>query len=863
MRSCTERIVCGARAFALSSFCVFSLALSSFGAGYDDVYVKIAPQPVIVGEAAELQLVSTTAFPSLRKIPVIRNLQWSKEPPRRSRQTSIYNTRRVTIFKTIYNFTVTSESLISLPALVVELGHLTKKTEPMKFRATKRKLVDASGKKIAIDDILYSSAMLLAKGKDVYVGQEIPFEVRVYSLQGLRMSCAWPQVDAENIVMKDYSSVNPDSSYFMRPVSRTVKLKGQLYSVRLFRGALRPISSGDLSGEVIVPCVIKVQSSRRRSRSGDPFDDLFNGGMFDSGYRNIQYKLVAKFDDRRVLPLPSPTGGAHFLGLVGDWDVSYSLSSKVLKAGEPVTLSIDITGTGTLDTLLAPEIKIRGFRVYPPEVKKEPFFTNDRGKATVRYAMIPQRKGEISLDLAFSTFQPATGKYVKRQFTKSFNVAENETPSESVVDDSGENSGASSDVDETPKKNSNSILYLKKSGSGSVVIPLWKNNAFLIILLLILGPVALVVSELMVYRRVKMSGDPNLKRKSDAKKRRGEVLKRLNEAPEDSLHEIIRNDVAPLVNDLCGFPPGTSIDELVEKVDDATIAECLKIGSSSSYMPGDVTSIAPVDLTRKLTKALKTLLVLFISVVGITICAATSETSAKVAKAPKVAPSDPLSLYDNGFPSKARKIYEKRLDPLKPDPAWLYNMGNCDVKSGNLPLALVCYERARRLAPSDSDILENLNYVRRKLLLPEVGLSRTPIDSLVNFRDSFRPDQWMVAIAFFWSIAFLILVFRRRLTEKKWGSFLAIAILAFSVCVAAYVSQKHSTYNSSNAIVIKNDVPVYLLPSALSEKAEFVLRPGEEVTIEEARHDWLRVREQRAEGWVRSDVVERLWPYTD
>ncbi|MCK5843929.1 MAG: BatD family protein, partial [Victivallales bacterium] len=475
MRSCVEHIVCGTKAICLSLFFALAFAAPSFAAGYEDVYLKIAPTPVIVGEAAELQLVSTTAFPALNKIPSVRNLNWSKEPPHRSQQTSIYNARRVTIFKTIYNFTVAAECVISLPAMNVKLGHLTRKTDPMKFSATKRKLVDASGNKIPIDDILYSSAMLLAKGKDVYVGQEVPFEVRVYSLQGLRMSCAWPQVDAENIVMKDYSSVNPDSSYFMRPASRTVKLKGQLYSVRLFRGALRPISPGYLAGEVIVPCVIKVQSSRRKSRSGDPFDDLFNGGMFDSGYRNIQYKLVAKFDDRRVLPLPPPSADAHFLGLVGDWDLTYSLSTKLLKAGEPVTLSVSIIGDGTLDSLLAPEVKIRGFRVYPPEVKKEPFFMNNRGKATVRYAIIPQREGDISLDLAFSTFQPSTGKYVKRNFTRAFKVAANDTPSTSVVDDTSGNSGDLTDnVAHLPKKNSNGILYLKKSGAGPILLPLWK-----------------------------------------------------------------------------------------------------------------------------------------------------------------------------------------------------------------------------------------------------------------------------------------------------------------------------------------------------------------------------------------------------
>jgi tetratricopeptide (TPR) repeat protein len=743
----------------------------------------------------------------------------------------------------------------------VRLGHLTIKSDPLSFKVVKRKLIDASGNKIPIDDILYSSAMLLTKNKNVYVGQEIPFEVRVYSLQGLQISYAWPQLDAENIVMKDFSQVNPDSSYFRKSAVRTVKLRNQLYNVRIFRGALRPISPGVLSGKIVVPCVIKVQSTRRRSRSGDPFDDLFNGGIFDSGYRSIQYKLVSKFDDRKVFSLPPPPNDAHFLGLVGDWDITYSLSSKNLKAGEPVTLTVSVIGDGTLDTLTAPEIKIRGFHVYPPEVKKEPFFLNDRGRAIIRYAIIPKRQGEISFNITFSTFQPSTGKYLKRSFTKAFKVAESDNPSTSIVDDAAAKNGDSYSPEKTAAKSSVGILYLKKEPCGAISLPLWRNNAFLIILLFLLGPLVLVLTELIAYRRVKLATDPSLKRKAEARKRRPAVLARLNAASDEALHEIIRNDVAPLVNDLCGFPPGTSIDELAEKVENPDIAEALRIGSSSSYMPGNNTHQASRDLTRKLVKALKTLAVFLVATTSLFAFHAAAAKE-KVASIEKNA-SDPLALYDNAAPEKARKIYEKRLDPLNPDPAWLYNMGNCDVKSGNLPMALVCFERARRLDPSDSDILENLNYVRRKLLLPQIGISRTPLDALLNFRDSLRPDQWMAAIALFWSISWLILAFRRHLSNRKWGSLLGIALIILSLCVAAYVSQKHSTYNPDKAIVVKNNVPVYLLPSTVSEKAEFVLRPGEEVSIEEARHDWLRVREQSAEGWVKSDVLERLWPYEE
>lgn len=839
----------------ITVFC-FMLPITTLFAGYDDVYPQVSPNPVITGESAALYLTSSAGFPEVDKMPAVPGVKWSDEPPNHSTSTRVINARRISAFSTVYQFTISLEGTVTIPAMKVKIGHTVKTLRPIKIQAYKRKLVDNTGKQIDIDKLLYASALLMTNKSSVYVGEEIPIEIRMYSINGLSITLAqWPQIDMENVVMKDYSSINPQSSYFQPPISKKVKLNGQIYNANIFKAALRPIAPGNLSGKVVIPCLIKVPKERsgRSRRRSDSLSDFFENSFFESRYQEIKYQLQADIGPKKVLPLPVPPDDSYYTGLVGEWDMQYSLSSQKLKAGEPVTLKIILKGKGTLDTLSVPEINIEGFRIYPPEIKKMPD-TGRISNAEIRYAIIPKSAGDTKINIAFSTFSPLKRRYIVKKFAREFNIEKSDDSSFGIVDDAtAYNSENNMNPGEKIKKQLRTgILYLKPSESGSVRIPLRNNKLLWIVLMFILGPVILIVSEVLSYKKQKLSQDPLLKRKNSAKRKKGNVLKAIQDASdEDELHSIIQNDVTPLINDLYGYPPGTSTDELADKVTDPKLSACLKAGCSSSYMPGNRGEFDSEKLKKNLLKAMRKITIFILFFCSLSLYAAGS----------KLDKNDPRSAYDRGDAKTAEKIYKSRLDSKNPDPAWIYNIGNCAVQEGNLPKALVYYERARRLAPGDSDILENLNFVRRKLLLPEIGNSNTPVDSLENFRDCFRPDTWILIIAVMWSFCWIALALRRILSSRKWISALVISLLLFLLSILAYVSQQHYTYNQADAIVVKRGVPVYMLPSEKSGNAGFKLRAGEEVTIEEERHNWLRVREDHSEGWVKSDTVKRVWPY--
>ena len=828
--------------------CFFLIVLITvISANASEVTLRIRPATVMVGEPAELRISSRINFTSIINLPKISGLKWESIVPNQSSQITVVNSKRTVEYTSVYYFTVNKPGFFRFPVMSVKLGGKTLKVPGKSFRAIKHSINTSDGKKVSIDELLYASATLDTDRDYLYLGEEVPLEIKLYYINGLNLTCSWPTIEADNIVMRDYSKINPEAPSFMRPTRKSVVLDKQRFNINIFKSAIRPISLKPLSGSVKIQCQIRIP--RQRGRGGF-FDDLGFSGFFGNGYRPIQHNVIAMLPTKEVKPLPDAPEKSNFLGLVGQWRLNLSIDSKTLYTGDPTTLKIDISGNGSLDTLSPPEIKLPGFIVYPPEVKKDESPKGGIEKAVVRYALIPKEEGPVHIDLAFSVFQTQTEKYLNRKISKKFIVKKGEK-SVAVVDDAAENKT----IDEMQKqdalknKSRHEILSLKNTNAPEVDIPMINNHLKLIWFFICFGPLALLFFEYRKKHQAKLQDNPIFRRRKNAIKIKRNILKMLKDANPNDLHDLVQNKITPFLNDLYGFPPGTSSTELAELLDDKELAENIKLASASSYMPG-VVHKDPNLLKTKLLASLKKVSIFLFFLIPLFVYAESSEFDT----------NSPEAAYASGKYTKAELLYRNKLKRKKTCPAILYNIGNCLYKEGKLPEALVYYERARRLDPSDSDIFENLNVVRRKLMLPEVGKVKNPLDSIINIRDSFRPDEWLLFAAILWTALWLTLIIRNYLTSAQLITLLSVIALALALCLTAYIAQKYSTYSHKYALVIQK-APVYSLPTDISEKSNFELTPGTEVQIEETRHDWKRIRNEESEGWVKGDVVKSLCPY--
>src|SRR5438093_4187938 len=98
------------------------------------------------------------------------------------------------------------------------------------------------------------------------------------------------------------------------------------------------------------------------------------------------------------------------------------------------------------------------------------------------------------------------------------------------------------------------------------------------------------------------------------------------------------------------------------------------------------------------------------------------------------------ALYDAGEFTKAASAFEK----IEPKTASVYfNLGNAFFRQDKVGLALLNYERARRLAPRDPDILANLKFGEQRLGVDELSTPPTPYRRFLRSAVASRtPEEW-------------------------------------------------------------------------------------------------------------------------
>ncbi|HRU01603.1 MAG TPA: SH3 domain-containing protein, partial [Victivallales bacterium] len=89
--------------------------------------------------------------------------------------------------------------------------------------------------------------------------------------------------------------------------------------------------------------------------------------------------------------------------------------------------------------------------------------------------------------------------------------------------------------------------------------------------------------------------------------------------------------------------------------------------------------------------------------------------------------------------------------------------------------------------------------------------------------------------------------------------FIIIAIFAIGIAIFAAMQQFSGDYSKTLAIIRSQAANIHVLPSDSSEKIKIILRGGEKVKIVEERSDWIRIRINSNEGWIRNNNIKKIW----
>jgi len=217
-------------------------------------------------------------------------------------------------------------------------------------------------------------------------------------------------------------------------------------------------------------------------------------------------------------------------------------------------------------------------------------------------------------------------------------------------------------------------------------------------------------------------------------------------------------------------------------------------------------------------------------------------------------------LYDEGRFAEAAAAFEK----IEPKTANVYfNLGNALFRQGKLGLALLNYERARRLAPRDPDILANVRFAQQKLGVDEVNAPPKAWQRFLCLAVESRTiGEWSVyELAGLW---LTVLAIGGWLAVPKLRTGLLVisvaAFFGFAVSAFALGYRVVNDRAAPEAIVVAGDTEARFAPLPDST-VHFRLPEGGKVAIREDRGQWLFIeRADGQQGWVRNDAVARLTP---
>ena len=133
----------------------------------------------------------------------------------------------------------------------------------------------------------------------------------------------------------------------------------------------------------------------QQNRYVDPFEAFFNGG---SGYVEVKKQIQAPGVKIEVDPLPSRPDG--FSGGVGHFTMKAEMNQTQLKANDPLTLKVTISGTGNLKLIKQPTVKFpKDFDTYDPKTTDKTRLTTQGidGSIIYEYLAVPRHQGQFDI----------------------------------------------------------------------------------------------------------------------------------------------------------------------------------------------------------------------------------------------------------------------------------------------------------------------------------------------------------------------------------------------------------------------------------------------------------------------------------
>ena len=288
----------------------------------------------------------------------------------------------------VYQVTPTRTGEFTIPAIAVNVGGRSYSTEPIRLVVEKSLAQNDASQELFAD--------IRAPSRRMYPGQTEPVQVVLFSRT---------DVPLRGVGGFSYDADGLEFKFLQNLKTGTLVTNGESFNIHVIEGSISPSRTGTLS---LGPCILKAQLTvRRQGGSGWPFDDMFG---------RVEVREVPVTVDAvpiEVLPLPEEGRPADFGGAIGQWKLDVTAKPTDIAVGDPITVTIKVSGNGNIDTVPMPKLgPLDGFKTYDPTTKTTKDDLNTTGERVMQQVLIAKSTDVKELpEVRLAYFDPEARAY--------------------------------------------------------------------------------------------------------------------------------------------------------------------------------------------------------------------------------------------------------------------------------------------------------------------------------------------------------------------------------------------------------------------------------------------------------------------
>lgn len=310
----------------------------------------------------------------------------------KSSQMSFINGSMTNSLSLQYVITANKEGSYSLDGITAEIDGKTYRAHALSFTVKNNPIQkDDDGRALAFIETTVKTP--------VYLGEKIPVKIHAFfsGKQQIAVDSS-PQILGENISMKPFSQ---------NPQQQKTQRENTVYNELTWISELSSVSSGTFPLTFQLDASILKREAQRSSLGG--FNDPFFSSMLSTTTRT-PLRVMSKEKEITILPLPGKDQPDDFSGAVGQFSLEVLTSTQQADIGEPVQVTMTLTGNGNFDLVHTPHIVDNSqWKSYPAQ-KIESQQTHQK---RFQQVLIAKEGGTLNLpQYSFSYFDPEIKGYI-------------------------------------------------------------------------------------------------------------------------------------------------------------------------------------------------------------------------------------------------------------------------------------------------------------------------------------------------------------------------------------------------------------------------------------------------------------------